>query len=80
MKSVLFHWQQQNFPFHFCIHEQRQNAFSFLTVKKFCLKLEKKKAYEHKNYDYNLRFVANLFVVPVNELNQSAVSLIRKMV
>lgn len=33
-----------------------------------------------KNYDYNLRFVANLVVVPVSELNQSAVSLIRKMV
>lgn len=35
---------------------------------------------ETKNCDCNLRFVANLFVVPVSELNQSAVSLIPKMV
>lgn len=62
------------FHFNFIISHSltKQQEASFLDDEELFLKT--------KNYDYNLRFVANLVVVPVSELNQSAVSLIRKMV
>lgn len=79
--------QQQLFTFIYILCRQHKTkAFFFSKMEKVCFMKKKtkqkivKKRNRNQNNNCNLRFVANLFVVPVSELNQSAVSLIRKMV